>query len=445
MAVLAALPMALYLLANPDAQFRVSEVSRPLDRALAGDTTEIVANIPRALGMFTVRGDATVRDNWPDRPVLPEPAGALLFNFGFLVALTRLRQPRYALALLWIGAMLLPTVVTTGAPNFTRALGALPMAFALPGIAVEWLAFWPRLSLAKILQPVQGWLAAIFVLALLAIFALNAASTYDDYFNKWPGRPETQFVFQADFAAIARDIDASDVTDASVGGLSNDTLDDPSLHLLLRRKDVRVRWFDSGSPLSSGGALIVSSTPSRRVYVPSIVPLSPRLELELHPDRVTQLLTTERFRRYQSDSNGTSGIPPAARSFDDTAILVLPTSEKTVWTAAANGEIQLETRWIARQPIRYPRRIFVHLIDPKTGEIVAQHDGLDAPTRFWQEWDRIVQTHTLRVPAGTPPGRYELRIGLYDPATGARVFQTDSARSEPPRDHVVIGAAEITP
>ena len=62
--------------------------------------------------------------------------------------------------------------------------------------------------------------------ALIGVLGVNAASTYDDYFIKWPNHPETQFVFQADFAAIAKDIDASDVMDVSVGGLSNDTMDD---------------------------------------------------------------------------------------------------------------------------------------------------------------------------------------------------------------------------
>jgi hypothetical protein len=111
----------------------------PLDKALIGDSTELAANIPRAFGMFTGQGDTTVRDNWPNRPVFPEPISQLLFLGGAIVALSRLRQPRYVLAVLWIGVMLIPTIVTTGAPNFTRALGALPMAFALPGFMVEWL------------------------------------------------------------------------------------------------------------------------------------------------------------------------------------------------------------------------------------------------------------------------------------------------------------------
>ena len=252
-----ALPLVITLLTQPDLQFRVSEVSAPLDKALQGNTTEIATNIGRAFGMFTTQGDSTVRDNWPDRPVFPEMIGQWLFLGGVIVAFTRLRQPRYVLALLWIGVMLIPSIVTTGAPNFTRTLGALPMVFAMPGIAVEALLFWaPRLFPLQYYQTASRVTSALIWMGLIVVLGVNAVSTYEDYFVKWPQHAETQFVFQADFAAIAKDIDTSDVMDVSVGGLSNDTMDDPSLYLLRQRKDVRVRWFDSGSPISSGGAIV---------------------------------------------------------------------------------------------------------------------------------------------------------------------------------------------
>ncbi|HKZ84279.1 MAG TPA: glycosyltransferase family 39 protein [Anaerolineae bacterium] len=439
-AAVVALPLALAVLANPDLQFRVSEVSAPLDKALQGDWSDVSANIPRALGMFALRGDGTVRDNWPDRPVFPEPIGGLLFGLGFLVALTRVRQPRYALALIWIGAMLIPTIVTTGAPNFTRALGALPMVFALPGIAVDWLAFWtPRWIAMQHFHRVRRILAPILASALLAVFAVNAASTYDDYFNKWPQHPETQFVFQADFAAIAKDIDASGVMDVAVGGLSNDTLDDPSLYLLRRRKGVRVRWFDPGSPLSSGGAVVDWYGSPRTIYVPGIVPVAPLLADNLRPNEHYELVATDRFRRYYIDSSGVPGFGPGDAVFEDTALLRLPRAE-ALQPVRAGDDLQLETTWMARAPVAYPRRIFVHLVNPTTGQIAAQHDGLDAPSKFWREGDYVTQLHTLEIPASTAAGPYELWIGLYDPASNRRV----PVQSDPPNDHVVLGPIEVT-
>ena len=437
-----ALPLVITLLTQPDLPFRVSEVSGPLDTALRGDSTELAANIPRALGMFTGQGDATVRDNWPDRPVFPEPIGQLLFLGGVIVALSRWRQPRYVLALLWIGVMLIPAVVTTGAPNFTRTLGALPMVFALPGFMVEWLLFWtPRLFPLQYYQAVSRVTTAIIVLGLLVALGLNAASTYADYFVKWPQHPETQFVFQADLAAIAKDIDASDVMDVSVGGLSNATMDDPSLYLLRNRKDVRVRWFDSGSPISSGGALVQPTGSPARIYVPALVPLVAVLD---QFNAFFQPFQTEHFRRYEIRNAFDSAPDPGkARVFADTATLLGINPDRPL-TVKAGHSIDFQTRWLALDPIGSPRRIFVHLVDPATGEIIAQHDGLDAPPRFWQAGDWIAQQHVLPITADTPAGIYELRLGLYDPDTGQRILQTDYTHTHPPGEYVVLGAIEVT-
>lgn len=438
---LIALPLIITLLTQPDLQFRVSEVSAPLDKALNGDSNELAANIPRTFGMFTGQGDTTVRDNWPNRPVFPEMAGQWLFLGGVIVAFTRFRQPRYVLALLWIGVMLIPSIVTTGAPNFTRTLGALPMVFAMPGIAVEALLFWaPRLFPLQMYASVSRITNVLIVVGLLIVLGANAVSTYQDYFIKWPQHPETQFVFQADFAAIAKDIDASDVMDVSVGGLSNDTLDDPSLYLLRQRKDVRVRWFDSGSPIGSGGALLQPSGSPARIYIPAIVPLIPVLE---QFNAFFQSVQTQHFRRYEiTGAFDAAPNPQRVRVFDDTAVL-LGTNLDRSWMVKAGDSIDFQTRWLARDPIESPRRIFVHLVDPATGTIVAQHDGLDAPSKFWQAGDWIAQQHVLSITTDTAPGKYELQIGVYDPHTGRRVMQTDTSRTESPEDHVVLGTLEV--
>jgi hypothetical protein len=440
-----ALPLVITLLTQPDLQFRVSEVSGPLDKALRGDTTEIALNIGRAFGMFTSQGDTTVRDNWPNRPVFPEMMGQWLFLGGVIAAFTRLRQPRYVLALMWIGVMLIPTIVTTGAPNFTRTLGALPMVFAMPGIAVEALLFWaPRLFPLQMYDRVSRVTTVLIVAGLIVVLGVNAVSTYEDYFVKWPQHPETQFVFQADFAAIAKDIDASDVMDVSVGGLSNDTMDDPSLYLLRNRKDVRVRWFDSGSPISSGGAVLQPNGRTGRTYIPAIVPLAPALEkffsLRLPP------LVTDYFRRYEIGEVYDSS-PDIYQGvyFQDSAILLMAIADHDLpSTVPAGGTLEFETRWLAREPIAFPRRVFVHLIDPVSGKIIAQHDGLDAPTQFWHPYDWIGQQHRLTVPLDTPAGQYEVRVGLYDPVTGQRMLQTDYNHTYSPTDYYRLGTIEVT-
>lgn len=133
----------------------------------------------------------------------------------------------------------------------------------------------------------------------------------------------------------------------------------------------------------------------------------------------------------------------AARYFGDTGILLTVNVHlDTILTAGS--DLRFVSDWFAQSPIAYPRRIFVHLVDPVTGRIIAQHDGLDSPTKFWRGGDWILQVHDLSIPADTPTGQYELWIGLYDPTTGKRILQTNADRSELLSDHYVLRTVKVT-
>ncbi len=232
--------------------------------------------------------------------------------------------------------------------------------------------------------------------------------------------------------------------DVSVGGLSNDTMDDPSLYLLRQRKDVRVRWFDSGSPISSGGATLVPfevvKEPS--IYFPSFVPVPTMIKSA--PQLYPEVSSTERFTHYYSEGMAGSTQPlSTARYFTDTGILIT-LGEVMSDTVAAGEDLSFNTWWVADNPVAGPRRIFVHVYDPYTQKVIAQHDGLDSPPRFWRVSDSIFQTHKLSIPADTPPGKYEVRIGLYNPITGERVLQTNIDHSEPVQDYYVLGTIKVT-
>jgi hypothetical protein len=69
------------------------------------------------------------------------------------------------------------------------------------------------------------------------------------------------------------------------------------------------------------------------------------------------------------------------------------------------------------------RRFFLHVVD-SNGDLVAQHDGLDAPAQYWQAGDLIVQEHLL---PNLPQGELALRIGVYDPQNGRRLLLRDGS------------------
>ncbi|WP_420644324.1 ArnT family glycosyltransferase [Candidatus Leptofilum sp.] len=91
--------------------------------------------------------------------------------------------------------------------------------------------------------------------------------------------------------------------------------------------------------------------------------------------------------------------------------------------------IRLTTRW-HNQTGPVSLKIYVHLLDA-SGQIVAQWDGLDIAWEGWHTSDLLWQQHEIALPPQLPAGAYDLRVGLYDPATGSRWLTPDGADFAP--------------
>ena len=80
--------------------------------------------------------------------------------------------------------------------------------------------------------------------------------------------------------------------------------------------------------------------------------------------------------------------------------------------------------WQAEGETAVSYHIFVHLID-EAEQIIAQSDGEPAnwtrPTTGWLPGEIVLDERTLALPDALPAGPLWLRVGLYDPATGARL------------------------
>jgi hypothetical protein len=88
------------------------------------------------------------------------------------------------------------------------------------------------------------------------------------------------------------------------------------------------------------------------------------------------------------------------------------------------GRLQVILYWQAREQMDKSYKVFVHLLSPE-GEVVAQHDGLPAdgeiPTTDWASGEVVSDWHPLEF-QGLPTGEYRLVAGMYDSATGERLF-----------------------
>lgn len=71
----------------------------------------------------------------------------------------------------------------------------------------------------------------------------------------------------------------------------------------------------------------------------------------------------------------------------------------------------LITYWQVLTQPSAPRRFFLHGLD-EAGNLISQHDSLDAPAVHWQPGDVLVQFHEVAVGDAAP---VQLRLGVYNP------------------------------
>ena len=104
-------------------------------------------NAVRVLGMFNWHGEEAWGRNLSGRPVF-DPLMGLFFVAGLLLLVVRELRPASsgagAFVLLWLAVMLLPTLLTGKAPDFSRAIGILPAVYVPAAVALvaagEWVA-----------------------------------------------------------------------------------------------------------------------------------------------------------------------------------------------------------------------------------------------------------------------------------------------------------------
>jgi hypothetical protein len=94
----------------------------------------------------------------------------------------------------------------------------------------------------------------------------------------------------------------------------------------------------------------------------------------------------------------------------------------------SGGTLPLTLYWRATAPVPNNYQVFVHLTRP-AAHLWGQSDNLnpgDLPTTRWPLDKYVWDDHALAVLPGTPPGEYQLTIGLYTLVDGTRVPAFDA-------------------
>jgi len=89
------------------------------------------------------------------------------------------------------------------------------------------------------------------------------------------------------------------------------------------------------------------------------------------------------------------------------------------------GTLTVTLTWQAESRMDRGYTVFVHLFDPEGNRLWGQHDsqphGGTYPTDWWIEDEVVTDVVTVQVDPATPPGDYELRVGMYWLPTGERL------------------------
>lgn len=415
---LTALPLVLFLLRMPSAEFRISEIDAPLRALQAGDWRPVLANTLRFLGMFGFRGDPLWRQNVAGMPVF-DPVMAALFYAGLGLAFWRWRDNRYAFVILWLLVGAVPSIVTIDAPSFIRISNSLPVVALFPALLMhsssQLSTVFPQLSTVLGKNGLKMLLNSLWVLLIL----LHIDRSAEALFDTWPAQAEVQFVWQQALTDAGRAIDAAAVNGpVAIGGWSPDTMDLPTMQLSMRRRDIRLVYFYPQRtlivPFSATGQPI-------RIVHPAILPLDAALAARLQAWGAPPQ-SPGSFTLYQLPAlPAVQPQQPAAAEFGGQLRLLgydwLP--------ATPLDTLELVTYWQVLAPTAAPRRLFLHALTA-AGEPVAQEDGLEAPAAYWQAGDLILFHHRLDV-TGLPVDR--LALGVYEPPLGPRLLLPDGRDS----------------
>lgn len=420
--MLVAAPMQITLWRDPSLQQRVDQLSGPLDALRQGDVGPIWETTRATLGVFSFTGDPRWTYSLPDRPLF-DGATAVFFYLGLALALWRWRDGRMALLLVWLAVGLIPSAVTPQAPSTVRLVGAMPVVYLLGAVGIA--EIWQRLAIrdwglagGDLLKNSRysPFIRVLFLALLVMLVIGNGGRTVADGFVKWSQAQETRLNhYQAVLLAMARHYEAAPVDRLVVAEAFYEPIDGDSFRRMLGY-DPAARWVQTGAGVA-GAVVLPAGTGNGRFYVPEFAPVPADLL------QWAGIAARPLFRSQTTPSFAVYGLPgqPAAPaqvtnlSFEGQIRL----TGYEIMIEEGGRPLRLFSSWEVLLPLPADLATFVHLVDQQ-GEIVSQHDGLDAAASTLQPGDVIVQRHLLEVTA-VSPGTYYLQMGLYRRGDGLRL------------------------
>jgi hypothetical protein len=335
------------------------------------------------------------------------------------------------LLLLLLGG-LVPGMVSSTNPGFSRTINILPVVYIFPALALVGGASWAARRWVKGCNLIMG---AVVVLAILYF----AADIYA-YFGVWAHHPETRSLHGPETLELAEYLEANP-------GIENIAISAPGVNYfnpwdliqmgLLLSRQIRPRWFNGTDsliiPATDGPVTYYfrDDAPLDDGWVPLFAADAANLE--------TSQLSNFSVRVLQDPGQAARQLLAStmASKPEQFGGLVTIRGQSGLENSYSPGEtIRLTTVWQANQVMAEPFIVFVHLLNEE-GEWVAGWDKLDVAPQYWGEGDVFALNHELVTPDDAPPGTYRVTVGWYSPVTGNRLLTGEG------EGQVLLGEIEI--
>ena len=427
-----ALPMAIHIATIPGADRRVGEVAGEgaLSALQHGDLIPAVNSAFITAGMFVATGDPESLYNLPGRPVFDILTG-VIFYLAVLICARKLRHSRYAFLLIWLMVGLVPPLLAWPAASNSHSILAQAPAFLIAAIGLDGIA--DRFSRT----PAGRVLSGLFVGLVLIV---HAATSINDYFNRWATNPTVRTEQQAGIAATARYFaqqpSAAPLVFSSGDVVEGNPWSSTVFRMIAPGGYTNARWFDARSSfvfpqgatdlILSNVALDDAPAPLDNRLIEDLFPVvepSPLATSVFSATHVVSSLNTRLITLTQASVSWPAEVKVEQSAtlpiaFGDRINLIGYDYRKTI--VAPGKNIRLTTYWRAQNLGLEPLSIFVHVLDAQNN-IVAQWDGLTIDQHYIQPGDILVQVHFIGLGPNFPEGTYRLQLGLYSTRTLQRV------------------------
>lgn len=437
MLVIAA-PLLIFLTANPAAEVRIQQLAAPLFAARTGDWALLLQNTSQALRLFFLEGDPAWRYNIAGKPLLG-PAMAVLFLAGLFIVMWHIFThrakeqsswewhygPASLLAISWLGAGLLPALITGSDLSMTQTIGMQPVIYLFPAMALSAAG---RIKIAG--QPLtdRRWV----VIGLVLFFAGSAVLTYRDYFITWANNPEVRVQYESTLSTAIDYLNEHGQGQAAISTITPSRYHSPAVaQMRLRNDAVDLRWFDARS------SLLLPGMGQGTIFIPGFTSLAPPLKpffstaelqttLPLPDTDLDRPLTVYTVEGAKILADWQGRLEPVEAQFSDVVTLLGYHLESS--TIKSGEKMQLVTYWQAERPLENAM-IFVHILGAD-GVPLTQQDLLGVPGSTWQAGTNYLQVHEIPIPTTMPPGQYPIVVGVYDQVDGKRLTLSGSNQGE---------------